>query len=922
VDKLIFNGGVGAPGIPLTKESRDLRIGVPLEKMSGDRAGQLDWLQAMKHLEPRVVDWISRHPLDFGRYVYVAVIPLGADESWEQTSNGDAFERKWLRPENKEWGHKSFEEYAHAFLNHRNKDPRQGFGDVPFTCYSDEMDRVEGIWRLDKQKAREVAAHHATSRIEREGAAQISMGCFPAGTPVTMEDGGTKSIEDVRVGDLVLTAEGRARRVTEVHPRPWSGHLRRISVQGQVDDIYCTSEHPFLAAKRASVFNGPRWKENPTAVWLHAGCLEEGDYVTVPANYEELTPDYATPALARLLGYYLAEGHLCKNKRGEYVAVEFTCHKDDALLAEMGSLCAEVGTKNEPVYRERTNSSEAMSVAVHDRSLAELCLRHCGTHAKTKQLDASLFSWEPVLLKHFFGAYFNGDGCQPKGTSHAGAGFVSTASRQLAEQMVLLLARIGVPTSINYVHHKAGSGFSGRDTFEHQLRVGKQHISTLAPYCKAVSYEARASGGGRKIFGHRMWVKITEVSESPLMFDGTVYNFEVEEDESYLISGVSVHNCRVPYDVCTFCGNKARSPKEYCEHPKNPGFGHVREDGALMRVTNPEPKFFDLSDVIVPAARESGTQCVFDRSFEEARGKMAKASSGHMLPVPSALLAAERWGVTNTGLYVPSLSKASSSVEPVKVSDIVKRAPVLATQMIRPLQASEPKIGRDDMVESGLGELTVPQVLSTLAGLGIVLRPEEVAQVLQVCGSTPVAVPTRSQIAAAWPKVTDQHPHLNVQHYNPFVAKRMGSFVEDRSICFPHLCKRISIGTGVTRGGTKRDDGFITIDVRGGGKLQPLAEYVAAYLKTMAIRLGEFLRDLTAYYADHEQGTLGGGLLTGGTGLHDAARMGDVPAIAAFPSSYILELAGKGSDGAELEKSMKALHVPGSEHLLGGLLAS
>ena len=125
----------------------------------------------------------------------------------------------------------------------------------------------------------------------------------------------------------------------------------------------------------------------------------------------------------------------------------------------------------------------------------------------------------------------------------------------------------------------------------------------------------------------------------------------------------------------------------------------------------------------------------------------------------------------------------------------------------------------------------------------------------------------------------------------------------------------------MTVGGQSEGDGLITIDVRGHGKLTPLAQYVAAYLKTMATRLGEFLRDLNAYYDGHEQDTLGCGLLTESGGLHDAARMGDLPTHAAFPSSYILEMAGKATDAQELEKSMRALHVPGSEHLLGGLLA-
>lgn len=71
--------------------------------------------------------------------------------------------------------------------------------------------------------------------------------------------------------------------------------------------------------------------------------------------------------------------------------------------------------------------------------------------------------------------------------------------------------------------------------------------------------------------------------------------------------------CFVPYDVCSICGNKAKSRAEYCrgldEGGKCPGggartkLGTVLEDGRQLFVYNPNPKFFDISHVIKPADR-------------------------------------------------------------------------------------------------------------------------------------------------------------------------------------------------------------------------------------------------------------------------------------------------------------------------------
>ena len=63
--------------------------------------------------------------------------------------------------------------------------------------------------------------------------------------------------------------------------------------------------------------------------------------------------------------------------------------------------------------------------------------------------------------------------------------------------------------------------------------------------------------------------------------------------------------CRVPFDVCTICGHISKSPRDYCIHLKG-GMGTVQDDGKMVGAVNFFPRFFDLSDVFVPAAKESG----------------------------------------------------------------------------------------------------------------------------------------------------------------------------------------------------------------------------------------------------------------------------------------------------------------------------
>jgi hypothetical protein len=71
--------------------------------------------------------------------------------------------------------------------------------------------------------------------------------------------------------------------------------------------------------------------------------------------------------------------------------------------------------------------------------------------------------------------------------------------------------------------------------------------------------------------------------------------------------------CKIPFDKCSACGNKARTRAEYCDSVENGGYckagglkhnlGRVLEDGHVLHADNPDPSFFDISHVFRPADR-------------------------------------------------------------------------------------------------------------------------------------------------------------------------------------------------------------------------------------------------------------------------------------------------------------------------------
>jgi hypothetical protein len=74
--------------------------------------------------------------------------------------------------------------------------------------------------------------------------------------------------------------------------------------------------------------------------------------------------------------------------------------------------------------------------------------------------------------------------------------------------------------------------------------------------------------------------------------------------------------CSISYDVCSICGNRARTRADYCDentcrHPKTgeyypgckKGLMKIAHDGSIQHVDNVNPHYFDLSYVGLPADR-------------------------------------------------------------------------------------------------------------------------------------------------------------------------------------------------------------------------------------------------------------------------------------------------------------------------------
>jgi len=152
--------------------------------------------------------------------------------------------------------------------------------------------------------------------------------CFPAGTKVTMADGSTKNIEDVKVGNLVATYDTEAglytkAKVLEIES-PIRYHIYTLKFKGG-KELRLTSEHPLYAKEKGWASIDP--EETLAEDSLIVETLAVGDEILdINGNwarvnkitFENIPEGVQTYNLKRIENYndYFADGFLAHNKGG------------------------------------------------------------------------------------------------------------------------------------------------------------------------------------------------------------------------------------------------------------------------------------------------------------------------------------------------------------------------------------------------------------------------------------------------------------------------------------------------------------------------------------------------------------------------------------------------------------------------------
>jgi hypothetical protein len=175
--------------------------------------------------------------------------------------------------------------------------------------------------------------------------------------------------------------------------------------------------------------------------------------------------------------------------------------------------------------------------------------------------------------------------------------------------------------------------------------------------------------------------------------------------------------CKIKYDVCSICGNKAPTRAQYCKHLKNE-LNKIYPDGRVVAAYNPKPNFFDISIVWRPA--------------DKTGYMLKKVANSRELGASSAWLAEKLAARVTLSKYLDKAAEIEKMVSGVGIGMTSNKEDSNPSSYLNKqwLKSVVPKLKNsfielNDEDKDYLSKKNLPKVLSSLSDMGIFLATPE-----------------------------------------------------------------------------------------------------------------------------------------------------------------------------------------------------
>ncbi len=322
--------------------------------------------------------------------------------------------------------------------------------------------------------------------------------CVEGNTKVVLADGSIERIEDIVEAEL---AKKTVERMEDgVYAR--SNHdILSLDPDGKIENekalVFCKLEapehlfkvrtstgknvtttpvHPFFVlqdgvvmAKKAEDLRGGEFIATPRTLPV------KGSLQPLPATMKGKTnanhimiPEFVSPAFARILGYLMGDGYV--RRIGPSYEISLT-NNDDVLLEDFrNSLLSEFGLKTSLKIDKRNGVRSASAFSVELGGILEKMGMLADSQGK--RVPNEVLKSQNDVLREFIKAYFD---CEGSIGGSRGIYAVSY-SRELLEQVQILLLRFGIISQLHETHSRATNSPTHKKTEYYRLCVSGENV--------------------------------------------------------------------------------------------------------------------------------------------------------------------------------------------------------------------------------------------------------------------------------------------------------------------------------------------------------------------------------------------------------------------------------------------------------------
>lgn len=358
--------------------------------------------------------------------------------------------------------------------------------------------------------------------------------CFDSKTLV-LTDNGYKQIKDIKINDMVLTHTNKYQKVNNTMKK-YCEKLYKLRIQG-THGIIVTEDHPFYTIS----------KNDPIPKWINVKDLQKGMYIGININTKSCLPDWGGIEYTRgvwknnkilnnlstlfnkndfwyIVGRFLGDGWTTNYKRKNRInsysqRTIICCNKKNNEIEDIITKLDDLGLHYN-ISKERT----VYKIHIVNKELTNYLYRF-NKGAKNKIVHQDVLDLPINLLKSFLDGYIDADGHITK------MGIINVTS--ISENLIY-----GISQCINKIYKIQPS--ITKFIRPNKCIIENRIVNQNNTYSLRFQLNYKRSHNFYK--DGYIWTPYKK--KEIINFKDYVYNIEVDNDNSYTIYNLIVHNCQ------------------------------------------------------------------------------------------------------------------------------------------------------------------------------------------------------------------------------------------------------------------------------------------------------------------------------------------------------------------------------------------